>query len=347
MKKIALFIVLLVLSIIQMVAQDTSIKGTITLSHQGRTTDFAYNKMADVVESAVDGDTVYLSSGYFEGDFIIDKKLSFIGSGAYYNDYRLRDCSLYYGKIILKLPENSKLTACLFEGIYFRNTFTFNTTIENVVFKKCRWDNSFDTNADILSILIDRCYAYFWNANARIKKIVARNCYFNGFCLRNDKEYSQQIFNCNISQSGWCANEDCTRLYGNLQNGTYTNCIFLNKYNEEKANYIGNIDGTEENAPILTNCLFYTEDEIVTTLNCKTVNCYTVKLPNNSNIENLTKEELIANNFLGTDGTVVGYYGGKNPYTLKQTSSTITSSKVHFDKDNKQIQIKMKVSSEQ
>ena len=62
---------------------------------------------------------------------------------------------------------------------------------------------------------------------------------------------------------------------------------------------------------------------------------------------NFTKEKLQENNFLGNDGTVVGCYGGKNPYTLKQMTSTITSSKVHFDKDNKQIQIKMKVSSEQ
>ena len=67
----------------------------------------------------------------------------------------------------------------------------------------------------------------------------------------------------------------------------------------------------------------------------------------NYNIRDFTKEKLLENNFLGTDRTVVGCYGGKNPYTLKQTATTITSSKVHFDRDNKQIQIKMKVSSEQ
>ena len=63
-------------------------------------------------------------------------------------------------------------------------------------------------------------------------------------------------------------------------------------------------------------------------------------------IRNFSKEKLQENNFLGNDGTVVGYYGGKNPYSLKQAQPTITSSKVHFDKDKKQIQIKLKVSSE-
>ena len=64
-------------------------------------------------------------------------------------------------------------------------------------------------------------------------------------------------------------------------------------------------------------------------------------------IRNFSKEKLQENNFFGNDGTVVGCYGGKNPYSLKQIQTTITSSKVHFDRDNKQIQIKMKVSSEQ
>ena len=38
MKRFTIFIALLVLSMMQMAAQDTSVKGTITLSHQGKTT---------------------------------------------------------------------------------------------------------------------------------------------------------------------------------------------------------------------------------------------------------------------------------------------------------------------
>ena len=125
MKRFTIFITLLVLSVMQMTAQDTSIKGTITLSHQGKTTDFAYNQMANVMEAAVDGDTIYLSLGYFEGDFVIDKKVSFIGSGADTDNGR-KNCT-YYGsnnnKIIVKLPENTKLSARLFEGIYFGDIF--------------------------------------------------------------------------------------------------------------------------------------------------------------------------------------------------------------------------------
>ena len=73
---------MLVLAISQMSAQDNSNQGTITLSHNGKESFFAYNKMGDAVEAAADGDTIYLSNGEFEGDFRLTKKIAFIGSGA-------------------------------------------------------------------------------------------------------------------------------------------------------------------------------------------------------------------------------------------------------------------------
>ena len=158
MKRFTIFITLLLLSVMQMAAQDTSIKGTITLSHQGKTTDFAYNNMAGVMEAAVDGDTVFLSKGYFEGDFILDKKLVFIGSGAD-QGYGWGNCTCYgSNNIVIKLPENTKLDARLFEGIYFGDTsFTYQSSIEDVVFKKCRVYGSLSFSADIKRILFDRC----------------------------------------------------------------------------------------------------------------------------------------------------------------------------------------------
>ncbi len=345
MKRLSIFITLLALTFIQMSAQDTSVKGTITLSHQGQSTDFAYNKMAEVMDAAVDGDTVFLSTGYFEGDFILNKRLAFIGEGADRNV----NYTCYSGKIVINMSENTKLTARLFEGIYFYDAyFTFNSTIENVVFKKCYWDNRFTINADILSMLIDRCCGNLWLNGTSLKKLIARNSYLRRFYIESFNGATVQCTNCNISQVAWCADHDCTRTYGALKGGTYTNCIFINRRNDEIANYIGNINETEGETPTLTNCLFYTEDSIDVTKNCEIKNCYTVTQPSHIYIEYLTKEELEANNYLGTDGTVVGYLGGKNPYSLKISQPTISSSKVHFDKDNKQIQIKMKVvSSEQ
>lgn len=75
MKRLSLLITMLVLAISQLSAQDNSNQGTITLSHNGKESFFAYNKMGDAVEAAADGDTIYLSKGEFEGDFRLNKKL--------------------------------------------------------------------------------------------------------------------------------------------------------------------------------------------------------------------------------------------------------------------------------
>lgn len=140
MKRITVFIITLTLAILQIAAQDTSIKGTITLSHQGNETDFAYNEMTKVMDAAADGDTVYLSTGYFQGDFIMTKKLAFIGSGAD-SDNGWNNCTYYEGKIIINLPEETKLTARLFDGIYYyseNSNITFKSTIDNIIFRRCR-----------------------------------------------------------------------------------------------------------------------------------------------------------------------------------------------------------------
>ncbi len=365
MKRFKIFITLLILSIIQMAAQDTSLKGTITLSHQGKTTDFAYNNMAGVMENAVDGDTVYLSKGYFEGDFVIDKKVAFIGSGADSSN-GWQNCTHYNdnNKIIIKLPENTKLSARLFEGINFGGmSFTYQTSIENVVFKKCNVHGSIGISADIKSILFDRCsiigHSYY---NRFTKKVIARNCQINNLYIDSYDGYAEntwQFINCTISLSalGYTDEKGTYQNFCPMYHGTFTNCIIANCLYNEFTKFEGywlyDPRNTEtRSSASFNNCLFYKPLEGREIFNGATVQNDMYYEASNlddywSNvIETFPKEKLQENNFLGNDRTVVGCYGGKNPYSLREIQPTITSSKIHFDKDKKQIQIKLKVSSE-
>ena len=367
MKRFTIFITLLVLSVMQMTAQDTSIKGTITLSHQGETTDFAYNQMASVMEAAVDGDTIYLSPGYFEGDFVIDKKVSFIGSGAD-SDNGWKNCTCYgsnnSNKIIVKLPENTKLSARLFEGIYFGDiSFKYQTSIENVVFKKCRvYGYNYSIDAVIKSILFDKCYIHgdnFYTDN--VKKAISRNCQIYGLNIWSsdgNDENNWQFINCTIDPSNYSYNDENGNYhnYCPIYRGSFVNCIIDNDENRDgikNAGWLYNPSNTEtKSSASFTNCLFYKPLEGREIFNGATVqndmyfDASNLNDHQNNSIWGFSKEELLENYFLGNDGTVVGCYGGKNPYSLKQIQTTITSSKVHFDKDKKQIQIKLKVSSE-
>lgn len=366
MKRFTIFITLLLLSVMQLAAQDTSIKGTITLSHQGKTTDFAYNQMASVMEAAVDGDTIYLSPGYFEGDFVIDKKVSFIGSGAD-TDNGWSNCTCYgsnNNKIIVKLPENTKLSARLFEGIYFGDiSFTYQTSIENVVFKKCRVNGyNISTEAIIKSILFDRCNIYGANYyTGNVRKAISRNCQISDLHIWNyngNDENNWQFINCTIDPSSYGrSDENGNYSFCPIYYGSFTNCIIDNDedYNEIRnaGYYLYDPSDTEtKSSASFTNCLFYKPLEGREIFNGATVQNDMYFDASNLNddwdnkIRNFSKEKLQENNFFGNDGTVVGCYGGKNPYSLKQAQTTITSSKVHFDKDKKLIQIKLKVSSE-
>ena len=271
MKRFTIFITLLVLSVMQMTAQDTSIKGTITLSHQGKTTDFAYNQMASVMEAAVDGDTIYLSPGYFEGDFVIDKKVAFIGSGAD-TDNGWKNCSYYGGnnKIIVKLPENTELSARLFEGIYLGDiSFKYQTSIENVVFKKC-WVNGYNISIDavIKSILFDRCYIQGANCyTGNVKKAISRNCQISSLNIwnynGNDENYWQFI-NCTIDPSNYSYNDEngIYHYYCPIYRGSFVNCIIDNDENRDEIRNAGYwlYDPREtetKSSASFTNCLFY------------------------------------------------------------------------------------------
>ena len=363
MKRFTIFITLLVLSVMQMTAQDTSIKGTITLSHQGKTTDFAYNQMASVMEAAVDGDTIYLSPGYFEGDFVIDKKVAFIGSGAD-TDNGWKNCSYYGGnnKIIVKLPENTELSARLFEGIYLGDiSFKYQTSIENVVFKKC-WVNGYNISIDavIKSILFDRCYIQGANCyTGNVKKAISRNCQIYGLNIWSsdgNDENNWQFINCTIDPSNYGYDDGNYHTFCPIYRGTFINCIIDNDENHDEirnAGWLYNPSNTEtKSSASFTNCLFYKPLEGreifygATVQNDMYFDASSLDDNWDNKIRNFSKEKLQENNFFGNDGTVVGCYGGKNPYSLKQIQTTITSSKVHFDKDKKQIQIKLKVSSE-
>lgn len=366
MKRLTLFISMLVLTITQMVAQDTSTKGTITLSHQGKERVFDYNKMAEAVTAAVDGDTIFLSTGYFEGDFIIDKKLAFIGSGADTDNNNASNYTNYSGKIILKMAENTKLTARLFEGIYLGNaSFSFQTAIENLVFKKCNGlGYNISVNAEIKSMLFDRCRVnssdYYSNSN--IKKIVSRNCSLGSFNCNFGYQSSEdlpfrQFLHCTMDPSNYAYYDDDGNYhyYCPILAGEYVNCIFDNDDNGDNTGFClydrNNTDGVSKAS--FTNCLFYKPKEGVDIFNGATVkdNIYYEAPTDNktewTRLEVMTKEQLQSHNFFGNDGTVVGCQGGKNPYSLKIASPIISSSKVHFDTNKKQVQIKMKVSSQQ
>lgn len=360
MKRLSLLITMLVLAISQMSAQDNSNQGTITLSHNGKESFFAYNKMGDAVEAAADGDTIYLSNGEFEGDFRLTKKIAFIGSGADGSNGTGSYTHYYSGNIVVAMPEGTKLTARLFDGICLDNNITFQNAIENVIFRKCKTPCSFNINAAMGSLYFDRCYISCGDnvMSNYLKKLVARNCRISSLSMfsssYNELAANWQFIHCTIDPSRWGYSDneenyyDCAYL-----RGIFTNCIIDNYDNNHQGYALYNPLDSESYTAAYINCLFYKPAEGreifkgATVQNDMYFDTSGLENSNENRIWSFTKEKLQKNNFLGNDGTVVGCWGGKNPYTLKPNIPTVSSSKVHLDKEKKQIQINIKLSSQQ
>lgn len=370
MKKIfSLITSLFLLAVLPIGAQSNQPIGTevITLSHNGQETNFKYNEIDKALEQAADGDTVYFSTGYFQGDIRLLKKVTFIGSGAdrydsngnYVDNWS--NCTCIDGKVVIALPEGTQLTSRLFDGIYFNgngdNRITFTNSIDNVVFRKCYWGNSWNINAEIKNLLIDRCNGGLYNMS-NVTKLVARNCNIGGIDGLNGDPNSWQFYHCYISPSIWEIGDGNDKKYYYCGGfcGIFTNCIISNytsrwdSSTQQSTNYVAylsNPSGSQEYYPVFINCLYYTQDGMDVTANCTLQNSYGYGVTNEKRIYELTKDELQSAGYMGNDNTVVGYYGGKNPYSLRTNLPEVSSSKVHLDRDAKQLQINIKVSAQQ
>ena len=60
----------------------------------------------------------------------------------------------------------------------------------------------------------------------------------------------------------------------------------------------------------------------------------------------MTVEDLTDENYLGTDGTVVGMYGGKTPYTLDTNLPRVSEYSADVDPQTKKITVNLKVSNQ-
>ena len=70
----------------------------------------------------------------------------------------------------------------------------------------------------------------------------------------------------------------------------------------------------------------------------KATNCYNVA------ISDYTSSDILANGYLGNDGTVIGPLGGNTPYTLEPAVPTVTESSMKVDTDKQQLQVTLTVS---
>lgn len=329
-------------AVLDMAAQNS--KGIITLTHNGNETYFAYDKIKDAVNAAENGDTISFSKGEFPTDFILNKAVTLIGTGSEEAENWGNGTKLT-GNISILIPNSNRNTNLVFDGLRFYNQVTLSSTLGDVTFRRCLWGLYFAyENNSIETLLLDRCDCPFYLGATYPtinKKLIAKNCKIRSLCTIGENNF---FYNCTIRfTTKWSCvvgDQETTEYYCPVR-GYFYNCILGNGSAFLKYPY-------ETGTNILTNTLYdnyYTNIDVAQ--NCTLESCYTND-SKETNICELTKANLEDNKYLGTDGTVIGCYGGENPFSLKNTSlldPTIISSKVHFNKDQEQIEVNINANS--
>ena len=283
-KKILILLTGLVLGLSS--AWAKGVGGCVILQHAGNETFFEAQDAQAAMDAAVEGDTLVFAELGSYPTITMNKKVYIISSG--------------YLRIDLEIPGNPSLDECLFQTyqhwnwieifvksdlqrLYLNDTFVYvHANTENVT---------------VGSLEMDRCRIWGISFNSGLKKIVANNSQFFWSLSpsrENDAVESAKFTNCYFEMGQL-----------NITNATFNNCILR---------YTGDSQFTIVGCTF-NKCLMNNKNVWVMGEGSSKTDYYDLDGDTFSN----DKDYLTTNNYFGTDGTVVGEYGGTNPFNVGRT----------------------------
>ena len=291
---------------------------SIMLQHNGNVTMFESNEMTAAINSAVTGDTIYLSEGTFTGAFTINKAITIIGAG---------QKSKISGEVTISIDNNPTLTAHLFDALYLGNKLTISKAVNNLKFRKCYF-SQLTINANVTDLNIDRCHIMNIIPSSYVKSGNIVNTYIDylGSSSGNTINYINcNIYKINLSSFSATFINSIIETYNNSNYRTFYGCVLVNtRYGTGFS-----IDTTSS----VENC--YTSGAVNAYTDEKTgLQYYTI-----------SSDWLEENKYFGTDGKIIGMFGGATPYNLVPNVPIVTDSKVIVDTDNKKLNVSIKVVS--
>lgn len=310
MKRIITFIVCMVVLTVTASAVSTA---KCLLQHKGSCKIYDPDAIETAIKNAVDGDTIFLTDGNFPG-FTISKMITVRGAG---------QGTKINGEINISIAGSPTLTQTVLEGVDMKSNHLYlKSPMSGVKIKKCKIFTLY-TQANNNNVIIEQCgissNLYY---SDYIKGMTVLNSWVRIYATSNTKIYPINFINCHIAAEYI---DGCV--------GTFINCIINGKsYNRSPANY--------KNCNFVSSLLCgnfrlsYVESSMCTVQNCYEDTQTTFDV---NTLENL--------GYLGNDGTVVGEYGGVNPYTLELAVPKVTENTITLDVEKKILNVSLKVSA--
>lgn len=309
MKRIICFIMSTIMLTVTASAVSTA---KCLLQHQGSCKIYDPEAIETAIKNAVDGDTIFLTAGTFPG-FTVSKKITVRGAG---------QKSKITGNVKISISGTPTLTQTVLEGVDLDGyILTLSSAMNGVKVKQCSIGN-LETSANNNDVIIDRCsinsemyYSDYIKGMTILNSVVCTGHYsLSSSCPVN-------FINCNVRA-----------YYVDYCTGTFINCIVSgNSYRNSSSEYYRNCN--------FVNTLLCDRYRNVDSSTCTVQNCYE---SSDSSFDVSTLENL---GYLGNDGTVVGLFGGSNPYTLKLAVPEVTENTIVLDVEKKVLNVSLKVSS--
>lgn len=280
MRKKLFLITLSILCLMPLYAAEYG--GCVILRHGGVETYFEGKDAQSAMNAAVEGDTLMFSEVQRWGVYphiTMNKKVYILSSG--------------YLNIDIDIPGNPSLDECLFQTYRDWNSLTIKCKLQKLYLCDTYVEH-IDINAgNVGCIEMERCWCGYINLynNAAMEKIVANNCFFWGVSYDEGSSLGTASFtNCRF---------ESTQI--NVTNADFTNCIL-------------HFTGYDYSAQTMTGCKFtkclMDSNHWLMGDGSSQEDCYSL----DSSTYSASIEYLTTNKYFGTDNTVVGEYGGANPY---------------------------------
>lgn len=299
----------------------------VTLSHNGELKFFStLSALSDAVAAASDGDVLYLSEGQFTAlaDTIkINKRLSIQGCG-----YGSRIMS--HVLIDLRSASGEEMDLPIFDGVSLP-TLVFvadnsnRSMTENAVIRKCYIENMYNAGYAAKNLTVDRCWVKYLEAlGASESNVVIRNSKIQGFPTINDDRGK--------------ATCDLTLINCNVKSLYFLPKVVVSSILGGSVSYVAN--GRTE----LYNTVTYLG------LPSKVISdgCYVnVSIPWGDDCD-VNESNLVAYEWYGQDGTVVGIHGGETPFSENPSVPVVESSKssVEYDAENNKLKVSISVKAD-
>lgn len=312
----------------------------VALQHRGEVTLYDTDEIQTAINDSQDGDTIFLNEGEFPG-FTVNKKIAVIGKGG--------SATKITSSIDINIPNTPTLTSRVLDGLYLTNRTTINSSASQLVS-----GGQIYISSAVNNLTIRKCSFDAIKFNGVVKNASIDRCYITNYVYLSENVVSLNVVNTNLNSVQGAGYDGVAsaiftncRIRGEFYNSGYSSSVtgYYNVYNSSTiATFINSF---------VNNYYAYSSSSIYYyNTKCNYANCivksrsygiYQNCWNNYSDVSGYTTAQLERDGYLGTDGTVVGEYGGTTPYTLVSTAPKITDYTLKVDTGEKKLNVNVKV----